>query len=108
MSTMSPTLSATITEVLPPRGYAAIDSGNRGRVRKWLTGRGMTYAEIANLTVAQLSAAYNDTTDGEFLALAAGEPVARPAQRMQSPPRPPEPVAATSAPVVLAIDSMNA
>ena len=111
MSTMSPTLSATITETLPPRGHATIDSSNRGLVRKWLTSRGLIYADISGLTISQLSAAYNDTTDREFLALSAGGPVRNiAAQVMQPAPRAASPVAAPLAPVdqSAAVSAMSA
>jgi len=63
----------TMTETLPPRGYASIDSTNRGLVRKWLTAQGATYSQIGNLTVSQLSAAYNDETDDALRAILEGQ-----------------------------------
>lgn len=62
-----------MTETLPPRGYAAIDSTNRGLVRKWLTSRGATYSQIGNLTLHQLSVAYNDESDDALNAILASQ-----------------------------------
>jgi hypothetical protein len=63
----------TMTETLPPRGYASIDSTNRGLVRKWLTAQGATYSQIGNLTVSQLSAAYNDESNEALNAILDGQ-----------------------------------
>ena len=63
----------TMTETLPPRGYASIDSTNRGLVRKWLTSKGATYSQIGNLTVSQLSVAYNDESDEALRAILASQ-----------------------------------
>lgn len=63
----------TMTETLPPRGYASIDSTNRGLVRKWLTSRGATYSQIGNLTLHQLSVAYNDESDDALNAILASQ-----------------------------------
>jgi len=68
--------------ILPPRGYAAVDSTNRGEVRKWITGRGATYAQVSGLTVAELSRIYNDETDAalnELLGTQTAQPTAAPA-----------------------------
>lgn len=79
----------TTTEQLAPRGYAAITSANRGLVRKWLTAEGATYDQVSRLTVAELSALYNDTTDNALKTListpATPAPQTTPAPAMTTP-----------------------
>jgi len=89
MSTLQPPIPNAALDILPPRGMAAIDSSNRGAVRKWLTARGASYAQIANLTIAQLSAAYNDETDAALRSILAGTPPAAQAAAPAAAARPP-------------------
>lgn len=56
-------MQTTTSNILPPRGYAAIDSSNRGEVRKWITSHGASYSQVSGLTVSELSRIYNDDTD---------------------------------------------
>lgn len=53
----------TTTDQLGPRGETTITSANRGACRRWLTARGVRYAQVANLTMYELNVLWNDTTD---------------------------------------------
>jgi cobaltochelatase CobS len=45
------------------RGAASVSSANRNLVRKWLCARGVDSPTARSLTIDQLTACYNDTTD---------------------------------------------
>lgn len=51
-----------------PRGAASISSANRNLVRKWLCARGVDSPTARSLTIDQLSASYNDTSDSTLKA----------------------------------------
>ena len=59
---------------MPARGSASFNSDTRGDCRKWLTSRGASYSQIKNLTLTELSAIYNDTTDAALRTLLATVP----------------------------------
>lgn len=67
---ITPPLPAT----MPPRGSASFNSDTRGDCRKWLTSRGASYSQIKNLTLTELAAIYNDTTDAALRTLLASVP----------------------------------
>jgi hypothetical protein len=85
-----------------PRGQTKVTSENRGAVRKWLTRKGVAYNPegackgAGKLSVSELSAAYNDTTDQtlrDLLAQQGGQtsPQTNGANQPQTPSGQPEP-----------------
>ncbi len=78
--------------MLPPtlaeRGSAKIDSANRGEARKWIMSQGIPWAAIRDLTVGELSAIYNDTTDATLEALRSKAGEANEAVPQTATPRP--------------------
>ena len=67
---MAKTPSLTVAEaeaaIGVPRGTARVSSANRGPFRKWLTARGLPSLSVAGLSIPELQAAYNDTSDATF------------------------------------------
>lgn len=75
---------------LGARGSAVINSSNRRLVKRWLSDLGVTSKVYNDLTIAELSEAYNDTSDATVTVLKAGGTVAAPATTAP-PPLPPIP-----------------
>lgn len=67
---MAKTPSMTVVEaetaIGQPRGHAHVTSENRGLFRKWLTARGCNSAAVGDLSITELSLAYNDISDVQF------------------------------------------
>jgi hypothetical protein len=48
----------------PPRdGQTIVNSTNRGAIRKWLTAKGLRYAQISHLSTSELAEIYNDLSN---------------------------------------------
>lgn len=63
-------MSTTLPE-MHRDGQTVVDSKNRGPIRRWLTANGVRYAQIANLTTAELGEVYNDLTNAKLDAMRA-------------------------------------
>jgi len=61
-----------MTDTTPTRdGHTVVNSTNRGAIRKWLTAKGLRYAQIANLPTAELAEVYNDLSNTRLNAMRA-------------------------------------
>lgn len=65
-ASMSP---AECEAMLGQRGALTVNVDNRHLVRKWLVARGVPSSHVGTLAMAALQGAYNDTTDGAYLAI---------------------------------------
>ena len=58
-----------MADTIGPRGLSRITSDNRGDARRWLTATGLPSAFVRALTLAQIAAAYDDTSNRTLDAL---------------------------------------
>jgi hypothetical protein len=52
-------------------GQTVVDSKNRGPIRRWLTAKGLRYAQISHLSTAELAELYNDLSNTRLNAMRA-------------------------------------
>jgi MoxR-like ATPase len=58
--------AAELERNIGPRGATVCNSENRLNLRKWLTAQGVPSARALTLTLSEIAAAYNDTTNAEL------------------------------------------